>query len=49
LIRNYLGEALQKYYTEMSVEEIQSLDLQLKMLAYQTLDLFDEKQKIRGP
>lgn len=40
---------MQKYYTELNIEEIQSLDLQLRMLAYQTLDLFDEKQKIKGP
>lgn len=34
--------------SELNEAELESLDLQLKMLAYQTLDTFDEKQKIKG-
>jgi hypothetical protein len=35
--------------TELTAGDIASLDLQMKMLVYQTLDHFDEKQKLRGP
>ncbi|CDW88798.1 UNKNOWN [Stylonychia lemnae] len=41
-------EAMQSQYSELTKEEVESLDMQLKMLAYQTLDLFDEKQRLKG-
>jgi hypothetical protein len=49
LLRNYLVEALKgSPSNEMSDAELDNLDLQLKMLAYLTLDTFEDKQKIKA-
>jgi hypothetical protein len=44
-MRNYLIDALKgsKSVAEKDDINLENIDLQLKMLAYQTLDLFDEK------
>ena len=46
LFRNYMTEALSQEY---SPSELQNLDMQLKMLVYQTFDLFDDKQRLKAP
>ncbi len=33
---------------DLTNEDIEMLDLQMKMLVYQTLDQFDDKQKIKA-
>ena len=50
MLRNYLVEALKSSgsQSDFDATEIQTLDLQMKMLVYQTLDVFDEKQKLKG-
>ncbi|TNV76008.1 hypothetical protein FGO68_gene9672 [Halteria grandinella] len=48
VLKNFLVDAIRQNYTDLSQEEISSLDLQMKMLVYQTLDHFEEKQKIKG-
>ena len=44
-----MTEAMRTNFTDWTKEDIDNLDLQMKMLVYQTLDHFDEKQKLRGP
>ena len=43
ILRNFLTEAMKTNFTELTGEEIASLDQQMKMLVYQTLDHFDDK------
>ena len=45
LFRNYMTDALSQEYSPF---ELQNLDMQLKMLVYQTFDLFDEKQRLKS-
>ena len=47
VLRNFLVEAMRTSFTELSPEDIASLDLQMKMLVFQSLDHFDERQKLR--
>ena len=37
-----------KVQSDYSDEELDQIDLQLKILTYSTLDFFDDKQKIKG-